>query len=205
MHRRVGWRGRGPLRALGALGALTLAAGAALAQPAPLPPPEALANRFNDPFVQATDGLAACPLPAPPGVTEAEFREQAHWRAQRGNSCWLAGRCRLPNAYLYDAEIIPRVARALQADGRFGASSSVWAAGQRRWVWLQGCVASAEQAAQIVQRVRDIDDVEAVIDELMVGTAGPPPYRTAPRQGAAATDRLTCRRPAPASRSAPCP
>lgn len=139
-------------------------------------------NVFGDPFVQATSGLASCPEPEPPGVTEQEARDQAHDRSQRGVSCWLAGRCRLHNAYLYDAEIAPRVQTSLRTDGRF-ADTSIWALGQRRWVWLKGCVSSAEQALQAEQLVRRIDDVEGVVVELMVGTRGTPPYalRGAPR------------------------
>jgi len=156
-----------------ALAALLLAASAiATAQPR--------SNVFNDPFLQVTAGLPACPAPEPPGVTEQEARDLAHDRAQRGVSCWLAGRCRLHNAYLYDAEIIPRVQTALRVDGRFG-STSIWAMGQRRWVWLQGCVSTAEHAAEAEQLVRRIDDVEGVINELMVGTQGRPGYRVAPR------------------------
>jgi len=134
-------------------------------------------NVFNDPFVQATSALAACPVPEPPGVTEQEARELAHDRSQRGVSCWLAGRCRLHNAYLYDAEIAPRVQQALRVDGRFGSDTSLWATGQRRWVWLQGCVSTAEQAAEAEQLVRRIDDVEGVVNQLMIGTGGVPAYR----------------------------
>jgi len=140
-------------------------------------------NVFNDPFVQATSGMPSCPVPDPPGVTEQEARELAHDRAQRGVSCWLAGRCRLHNAYLYDAEIIPRVQQAIRVDGRF-AATSIWATGQRRWVWLQGCVSTAEQAADAEQSVRRIDDVEGVVNQLMVGTDGKPSYRVAPRSRA---------------------
>ena len=138
-------------------------------------------NVFNDPFVQVTAGLPDCPVPDAPGVTAQEARELAHDRSQRGVSCWLAGRCRLPNAYLYDAEIVPRVQLALRMDGRFGATTSLWATGQRRWVRLQGCVATPELAAEAVRIVRAIDDVEGVVDELMVGTDGPPPYRSGSR------------------------
>ena len=106
-------------------------------------------------------------MPDPPGVTEQEARELAHDRAQRGVSCWLAGRCRLHNAYLYDAEIIPRVQQALRVAGRF-ADTSVWATGQRRWVWLQGCVRRAEQAQALETLVRGLDDVEGVVNELVV-------------------------------------
>jgi hypothetical protein len=152
---------------------LLFGAAAAMAQPR--------SNVFNDPFVQVTSGLPSCPAPEPPGVTEQEARELAHDRAQRGVSCWLAGRCRLANAYLYDAEIAPRVPQALHVDGRFGATTSIWATGQRRWVWLQGCVSSADQAAEAEQLVRRIDDVEGVVNQLMVGVEGKPGYRVLPR------------------------
>ncbi|MDE2455638.1 MAG: BON domain-containing protein [Burkholderiales bacterium] len=134
-------------------------------------------NAFNDPFVAVTNGLPGCPVAAGPLLTHEEALAESHGRAQRGVSCWLAGRCRLSNSYLYDAEIIPRVGIAVQADGRF-ADTRVWALGQRRWVWLEGCVRSEEQRQALVALVRDIDDVEGVIDELMVGTTGKPPYET---------------------------
>lgn len=138
----------------------------------------ARSNVFGDPFVAVTHGLAGCPAPAGPLLTRAQATEQAHGRAQRGVSCYLAGRCRLANSYLYDREIVPRVQIAVTADGRF-AGTSVWATGQRRWVWLQGCVADAGQAADLVALVRRLDDVEGVVDELMVGTTAKPPYETA--------------------------
>lgn len=137
-------------------------------------------NWFDDPFVQVTAAMPACPVPEAPQLTEEQMRREAHYRAERGTSCYQAGRCRLPNAYLYDKEIAPRVVKAIAADGRF-ADTSIWIEGQRRWVWLKGCVARAEQKAALEQLVRAIDDVEAVIDQLQVGTsASPPPYRTAP-------------------------
>jgi len=124
-------------------------------------------NHFNDPFVQVTSGIANCPVPEGPLITEAEMRSQAHARAERGTRCYMAGRCRLANSYLYDQEIIPRVQKAILADGRF-ADTSVWAEGQRRWVTLKGCVRRKEQAAALVKLVREIDDVEAVFDRLAV-------------------------------------
>jgi len=139
---------------------------------------EARRNPFDDPFTAVTHGLAACPRAEPPLFTEEQIRNEAHDRAQRGTSCWLAGRCRLHNAYLYDKEIIPRVVKAVQADGRY-ADTSVWALGQRRWVWLKGCVSRPEQREGLERLVRLIDDVEGVVNELMVGTAATPPYTTA--------------------------
>ncbi|WP_395701890.1 BON domain-containing protein [Aquabacterium sp.] len=163
---------KGVLRLTGAMALLLAGAGLAQAQ--------SRSNVFNDPFVQVTAALPACPVPDAPGVTPEEAKELAHDRAQRGVSCWLAGRCRLHNAYLYDAEIIPRVQKAIRVDGRYG-NTSIWATGQRRWVWLQGCVATAEQSAEVEAMVRRIDDVEGVINQLMVGTAQLPAYRTAPK------------------------
>jgi hypothetical protein len=139
---------------------------------------DARRNAFDDPFTVVTHGLNGCPAAEGPLLTEEQVRKEAHDRAQRGTSCWLAGRCRLHNAYLYDKEIIPRVVKAVSADGRYG-DTSVWALGQRRWVWLKGCVAKPEQRDALEQLVRQIDDVEGVINELMVGTTGAPPYKTA--------------------------
>jgi hypothetical protein len=128
---------------------------------------EERANFFNDPFIQITDAIKDCPVPEGPLITRAEMQAQAHGRTERGTSCFQSGRCRLPNSYLYDKEIIPRVKKAVEADGRF-ADSSVWAEGQRRWVWLKGCVRSAADAHALEQLVRQIEDVENVVNELVV-------------------------------------
>jgi hypothetical protein len=124
-------------------------------------------NLFGDPFIQVTSGIADCPPPQGPMVTQADVRTGSHARAERGTRCFQEGRCRLPNAYLYDQEIIPRVHKAILADGRF-ANTSVWAEGQRRWVTLKGCVRASAEADALEQLVRRIDDVEAVVNELVV-------------------------------------
>jgi BON domain len=136
-------------------------------------------NPFNDPFVQVSAAIPSCPRPEPPGYTEQEIKDLAHERSQRGVSCWLDGRCRLHNSYLYDAEIVPRVQQAIRYDGRF-ANTSVWVLSQRRHVWLKGCVRTAEQAEQLEQLAVRVDDVERVLNQLMVGTGGTPPYAAAP-------------------------
>ena len=73
---------------------------------------------------------------------------------------------------------MPRVRQFIAQDERF-ADTSVWVLGQRRWVYLKGCVASEPQREALERAVRGIDDVEAVIDELMVGRGGTPRYRVA--------------------------
>ncbi|WP_431288135.1 BON domain-containing protein [Roseateles chitinivorans] len=139
---------------------------------------EARRNVFDDPFVQLSSAIppSECPAPSGPLMSEAEARAQAHGRIERGTSCFQSGRCRLPNAYLYDKEIMPRVQKAVAADGRFDATTSVWALGQRRWIWLQGCVRSAEEASALEALVKQIDDVESVVNELKLvpGTSASP-------------------------------
>jgi hypothetical protein len=145
---------------------LTVAMASTVATGAPAEDEER-ANFFNDPFLQVSNAIKSCPRPEEPAITRAQVRAESHGRAERGTSCYRAGRCRLPNAYLYDSEIIPRVRKAIQADGRFS-ETSIWIEGQRRWVWLKGCVGNQEQALSIEQLVRNIDDVEAVINQLSV-------------------------------------
>ena len=170
MHLNLPWR---VLRATG-LGALVASAAAvALAQGAGVVSAPARATRtnaFNDPFVQVTAAMPACPVPEGPLYTEAEVRDLAHVRSQHGGSCHRVGRCRLPNSYLYDAEIIPRVQHYLREDGRFG-DTSVWVLGERRLVTLMGCVQSAEQAQAMEKAVELVDDVMGVVNLLQVGTA----------------------------------
>jgi BON domain len=149
----------------------------ALAAAAPLYAQERR-NAFDDPFVQVTAALPGCPLPEGPLYTEQEVREVAHVRAQHGGSCYQAGRCRLPNSYLYDKELIARVQKYLRLDGRFN-DTSVWLVGERRLVTLMGCVASREQSEAMEKAVWLVDDVMGVINLLTVGTQGKPRYPVA--------------------------
>jgi hypothetical protein len=139
----------------------------AVAAVADAAPTEERANFFDDPFLQVTSGIAGCPVPEGPMITATEMRAQIHYRAERGFRCFQSGRCRLPNSYLYDREIIPRVKKAIDADGRF-VDTSIWVEGQRRWVWLKGCVRRKSDSVALEQLVRSIDDVEAVINQLNV-------------------------------------
>jgi hypothetical protein len=133
-------------------------------------------NAFGDPFEQVTAAMAACPVPAPPGYTPEEIRNEAHVRAQHGVSCHTSGRCRLPNSYLYDKEILPRMVQFIRRDGRFD-DTSVWVKAERRIVTLMGCVRTKVQSEQMERTVVLVDDVSGVINYLMVGTQEPPKYR----------------------------
>ena len=124
-------------------------------------------NYFKDPFVQATHGIRQCPIPEGPSYSVDEMRSQSHYRVERGTSCFQSGRCRLPNSYLYDNELIERVQKFIRSDERY-VDTSIWLIGQRRWVTLKGCTKSAKLVESLVSAIRTIDDVEEVINELVV-------------------------------------
>jgi len=124
-------------------------------------------NWFDDPFVQLTHGIADCPVPEGPLATLEESRTEGHVRSERGTRCYLEGRCRLPNSYQYDKGIMALVQKSVSGDARWK-DTSVWALGQRRWVYLKGCVRTKEQSQDLERWVKGVDDVERVINELVV-------------------------------------
>src|SRR2546428_11277909 len=77
----------------------------AVASLAPAMAQEIPQNLFNDPFEQLSSDIANCPEPVGPRLPESLRASRAHLRIERGTTCWLAGRCRLPNSYRYDPEI----------------------------------------------------------------------------------------------------
>jgi hypothetical protein len=137
---------------------------------------EKAGNLFGDPFVQVTGAMPGCPVPRGPYITAEQARVQQHVRSQHGGSCFRVGRCRLPNSYLYDAEIVPRVQTYIREDGRFN-DTSLWILGERRIVTIFGCVKSREQAIELERTVTLVDDVLNVVPFVMVGADGKPPYR----------------------------
>jgi hypothetical protein len=142
-------------------------------------------NWFEDPFFQLSSGLPACPVPLGPLLTVDEQRREAHYRIERGTSCWLAGECRDSNAYRYDKGLAPQVEAALKAVPGIE-RSSVWVTIQRRWVFLEGCAASPDQVAQLERAARQVPDVESVVPILSVGSAAPR-YPTVPYDRAGKT------------------
>ena len=156
------------------------AAPAALAQPAL---PDDRKNWFDDPFFQVSSALAACPQPEGPMLTFEEQRKEAHWRAERGTSCWLAGACRESNAYRYDKSLAAPVAAALKAVPDAVNNSSVWVTIQRRWVFLEGCASSAALAAQLEDAAKAVPDVETVVPMLRVSAHASSPYPVATPAG----------------------
>ena len=134
-------------------------------------------NWFNDPFFQIAAQAPGCPVPLGPYLTAAEQRAEAHDRAERGTSCWLAGRCARSNAYAYDQDI----ARALQA--RVGAlkpltGSSLWVTVQRRMVFIEGCVPDRRRVAALQAWATAVPDVEQVLVNVSTRPQAPAPYKT---------------------------
>jgi len=164
-------RSRAPARCTAVL------VGAVLASPLAAQPTEPLQmNPFGDPFVQVTAGKP-CPAPLGPAYTEAQRRVEAHSRVERGTTCWLAGKCAEPNAYRYDAANAIAASAALQRDLTL-ASSAIWLTAQRRFIYLEGCVADQAQALKIEAIVKALPDVERVIPALAL-PGEKPPYATA--------------------------
>ena len=144
---------------------VTACAALALSACAAPPSGEALQfNPFGDPFLQATSGRA-CPVPRGPAYTEAQRHQEAHYRVERGTSCWLAGQCSETNAYRYDARIADAVVPALRADAGLRATA-IWVIAQRRFVYLQGCVGDAAQAARAAANAKAVAEVHLVIPAL---------------------------------------
>lgn len=139
-----------------------------------------LKNWFNDPFFQVRDAIRSCPVPLGPLITEAQRREEAHYRVERGTSCWMEGKCEKPNSYLYDAPIATAIRQRLAQGSEFD-NASLWITVQRRFVIVQGCIARPEQAPQIDAIMRTIPDVERVVLQLVSNPNQEPPYPLAPR------------------------
>ena len=149
-----------------ALGAAALLLGCATQADAPL------LNPFNDPFLPATAGRP-CPAPLGPAYTEAELRVEAHSRIERGTTCWLQGLCAEPNVYRYDTANATAAVMVLRRDPAL-ASSTIWLTAQRRFVYLEGCVADATQAARAEALVKALPDVDRVIPALALPGEKPP-------------------------------
>lgn len=136
-------------------------------------------NRFNDPFEAVSADIAGCPEPRGPRVTAAEARVQAHHRAERGTSCWLAGQCGEPNAYRFDAAIAAALKEALLSAPALH-PSSLWFTVQGRVVYLEGCVEQAGQAADLEARARGLKDVQQALALVRVAPGGALSYRRMP-------------------------
>jgi hypothetical protein len=134
-------------------------------------------NWYNDPFFTLSHAMADCPLPLGPMMTKAQMEDDAHYRVERGTTCWLAHKCTKPNSYMYDAPI----ADAIQAqfnDAKGLDGTSIWITVQRRFVYAEGCVPASFDAHALQQRLEAIPDVEQVFMRVTTDPHAPLPYKT---------------------------
>lgn len=137
----------------------------------------ALRNWYNDPFFALSDALAECPQPLGPRTTKQEADDDAHYRVERGTTCWLAHKCSKPNSYLYDAPIAEAIRERMGA-ARLIAGTSLWITVQRRFVYAEGCVPAGFDAAALQQALEAVPDVEQVFVRVSRDPHGAPPYKT---------------------------
>ena len=149
---------------------------AALAATGPAWPDDGLQNWFNDPFFQISAFVADCPLPAGPFVDEADRRVQAHRRAEKGTTCWLAHECERPNAYAYDQDISARFKAAVQEHNPFP-DTTLWVTVQGRVLYIEGCATRESQIAQVEAFARALPHVQQAIAILRIGAAMRAPYK----------------------------
>jgi hypothetical protein len=139
-----------------------------------------LKNWFSDPFIQVTKAIPDCPVPLGPLLYESEIKQEEHGRAERGTSCWLAGRCAKPNAYMYDADIAKNVQMQLSGSEAFK-TSSLWITVKRRFVWVDGCVGDQEQEPALRRLLQGMPEMDQLFLNLSLqGAGGKPPYVVKP-------------------------
>ncbi|RAR51222.1 hypothetical protein C7401_13954 [Paraburkholderia unamae] len=164
--------------ALARAGAFVAFAGfAALGAVAQAPAGAELRNWYNDPFFALSGAIRDCPLPLGPLMSKAEADDDAHYRVERGTTCWLAHKCTKPNSYLYDADIAAAIRQQLQGDAML-ADTSVWITVQRRFVYAEGCVSAGFDSAALERRLAAIADVEQVFVRVTPDPRGALPYKT---------------------------
>ena len=135
-----------------------------------------LANWFDDPFFQISAAIPDCPLPAGPFTTESDRRVQAHRRAEKGTTCWLANECERPNAYAYD----PDIASAFQAAVREGnpfPNTTLWVTVQGRVLYIEGCAADEAVVGKLEAFARALPHAQQAIAIVRTDASVRPPYK----------------------------
>jgi hypothetical protein len=157
-------------RRVALLGAVWLCGTAALAAQ------EVRTNAFGDPFFAISNALPDCPLPAGPFITHAETLAETHHRAERGTTCWLAGKCSKPNSYAYDAGIAQALKHKLATANPF-TDSTLWVTVQGRVVYIEGCARKPGLEPAIEAFVAALPDVQRAVAAIRTDPRARPPYK----------------------------
>ncbi|MBB3260985.1 hypothetical protein F4827_005892 [Paraburkholderia bannensis] len=139
--------------------------------------PNEIRNWYNDPFFALSNAVDACPQPRGPRMTRADADDDAHYRVERGTTCWLAHKCTKPNSYLYDADIAQAIRTQFEGDASL-AGTSLWITVQRRFVYAEGCAGAQFDRAALERRLSAVADVEQVFVRLSADPHARPPYKT---------------------------
>jgi len=137
---------------------------------------EELRNWFDDPFFQISSSVPDCPVPAGPFVNEADKRVQAHRRAEKGTTCWLAGECDRPNAYAYDRDIAEAFRKAVDGGNRLP-GTSLWVTVQGRVLYIEGCALQHSSVAAVEALARSLPHVQQAIAIVRTDPSARPPYK----------------------------
>jgi hypothetical protein len=137
---------------------------------------EDLRNWFDDPFFQISAAIPGCPLPAGPFVSERDKRVQAHRRAEKGTTCWLAKACDRPNAYAYDRDIAAAFQAAVRERQPFP-DTTLWVTVQGRVLYIEGCAGDESTAAKVEAFARSLPHVERAIAIIRTDPSARPPYK----------------------------
>jgi hypothetical protein len=134
-------------------------------------------NWYNDPFFTLSHAIADCPVPLGPMMTRAQMEDDAHYRVERGTTCWLAHKCTKPNSYMYDAPIADAIHAHFSNPHAFD-GTSLWITVQRRFVYAEGCAPASFDLQALQQKLEAIPDVEQVFVRVTANPHGSPPYKT---------------------------
>jgi hypothetical protein len=137
---------------------------------------EELQNWFDDPFFQISAAIAHCPMPAGPFVTASDRRVEAHHRAEKGATCWLAKECDRPNAYGYDRDIAAAFHAALRERNPFP-DTTLWVTVQGRVVYIEGCATQESTAPEAEAFARGLPNVQQAIAIIRIDPSARAPYR----------------------------
>ncbi|AJY31873.1 hypothetical protein BTM_4625 [Burkholderia thailandensis 34] len=142
------------------------------------PAPIERRNWYDDPFFALSHSIAECPTPLGPLMTRAQMEDDAHYRVERGTTCWLAHRCSKPNSYLYDKPIAEELKRRFADGDPALAGTSIWITIQRRFVYAEGCAPASFDRDALRRRLEALPDVERVFIRLTDDPRGHAPYKT---------------------------
>ena len=141
-----------------------------------------LRNWFDDPHFQVSSDVRDCPVPLGPLMTEAQRRAQAHHRAEKGTTCWLAGQCDRANAYAYDRDISEAFKVEAAARSALFKRTSIWITVQARVVFMEGCSSKPSAASELEAFARQLPHVQQAIAVVRTSSTQVVPYRVRTQQ-----------------------